>query len=80
MLINNREVLFQNLIAGLDELLKLNGIEVAVDIESYAAGFQGIVTHILNLIKTMEEEGSTPREIIAGIKTRLDDGSYLVIH
>ena len=79
MLTNNREALFQKLIAGLDELMRDNGIEVIVDINSCAAGFQGLAGHILSLIQSLEEDGSTPREILDKIKTILDDGSPSII-
>lgn len=75
MINNNREVLFQRLIVGLDELMRANEIEVNVDVDSCAAGFQGVAGHILALIKTMEDEGSIPREIIAEIRNTLDDGT-----
>ena len=80
MINNNREVLFQKLIIGLDELMKENGIEVNVDLDSCAAGFQGVSSHILALIKFREEEGTTPQDIITEIKNALDDGSYPVMN
>lgn len=80
MLNNNREVLFQKLIVGLDALLRMNEIQATLDPESYAAGFQGLAGHILNLIRSSEVEGLTPREIIAEIKNSLDDGSSSVIN
>ena len=79
-MLNNREVLFQKLIAGLDELLKLNEIEVTIDIESYAAGFQGVAAYVLDLIQSKEDEGSSPREIIDEIKNTLDNGSHQIIN
>ncbi|MCO5384643.1 MAG: hypothetical protein NHB14_01575 [Desulfosporosinus sp.] len=79
MLSTNREILFRDLITELYEILVLNEIESKLDADSYASGFQGLAGHILSLIQSMEEAGSTPREIIEKIKTLLDDGSPSIL-
>jgi len=75
MLSTNREILFRELMMELYEILVLNEIELKLDADSYASGFQGLAGHILSLIQSLEEGGSAPREIVEKIKTTLDDGS-----
>ncbi|KGP76046.1 hypothetical protein JT05_06790 [Desulfosporosinus sp. Tol-M] len=77
---NNRGILFQQLLEGVEELISANGIDINVDIESFAAGFQGVVSYTLAFIKSMEENNLKPEEIITKIKTTFDDGSYSVIN
>lgn len=79
MLSTNREILFRELIMELYEILVLNEIESKLDSDSYASGFQRLAEHMLSLIQSMEEDGSTPREIIEKIKTTLDDGSPSIL-
>ena len=79
VLSTNRDALFRELITELYEILVLNKIEAKLDADSYASGFQGLAGHILFLIQSMEEGGSTQREIIEKIKNTLDDGSPSVL-
>ena len=55
MLSTNREILFRELMMELYEILVLNEIELKLDADSYASGFQGLAGHILSLIQSTRD-------------------------